>query len=87
MRLRRVKQLVGRGGPGGGRKVKEVEVEGGREGVGVREKGGGGGTNPRRREVTEVGLPHGQPAAHATVASPRLLQIVRASQSSFLKVL
>ena len=82
VRLRRVKRLVGRGGPGGGRKVKEVEVEGGRGGV-----GGGGGTNPRRREVTEVGLPHGQPAAHATVASPRLLQIVRASQSSFLKVL
>ena len=57
VRLRRVKRLVGRGGPGGGRKVKEVEVEGGRGGVGVREGGGGGGTNPRRREVTEVGLP------------------------------
>ena len=47
-RLRRVKQLVGRGGSGGARKVKEGEVEGGGEVVGVREGGGGGGAEPCR---------------------------------------
>ena len=46
-RLRRVKQLVGRGGSGGGR-MKECEVEGGGEVVGVREGGGGGGAEPCR---------------------------------------
>jgi hypothetical protein len=47
-RLRRVKQLVERGGSGDGRKVKEGEVEGGGEVVGVREGGGGGGAEPCR---------------------------------------
>ena len=44
VRLRRVKRLVGRGGPGGGRKVKEVEE--------------GGGALASGRGVVEVGLIH-----------------------------